>query len=154
MSTSNFSAYASGLTLKDLESYLNKLTLANGKQLPDPYGITEWEEDPGKWPDIQWPDIHLFLVEKPSVYTREKLRAYKSLDAYDYVLCGHVQNLKHHIIDPEFCVLRSKVLPSQRQGNKSELYDAWAIVNIKENYILTANCTCVAGWVANVSFLV
>ncbi len=139
------STYTSQLTVKDRENYFIKLTLSDGQQLPDPSGITEWEEDVTKWPDVQWPDIHLYLVEKPSVYTREKLRAYKSLNAYNYVMCGHVQSIQHHDIDPEFCVLRSKVLPSQRQGHKTEMYDAWAIVNRKENYILTANCTCMAG---------
>ena len=39
------SAYTSRLTEKDRENYLNKLTLVDSKQLPDPYGITEWEED-------------------------------------------------------------------------------------------------------------
>lgn len=140
------SSYVSGLVKdSDRENYFNKLTLANGNQLPDPYGITEWVEDGTKWPNVQWPDIYLYLVEKPSVYTRESLRAYKSLDAYNYVMCGHVQSIKHHDFDNEFCVLKAKVLPSQRQGNKTEMYEAWVIVNRKENYILTANCTCMAG---------
>ena len=44
------------------------------------------------------------------MYTREKLQAYKSLDAYEYVACGHVQNVKYHDIDSEFCVMKSEIL--------------------------------------------
>lgn len=139
------SSYSGSLSTKDREAYFKKLTLTNGRQLPDPCLINEWENDVSKWPDIQWPDIYLYLVEKPSVYTREKLRAYKSLDAYDYVICGHVQDVRYHDIDEEFCVLKSEILPSQRQGHKTAMYQAWIIINKVENYIHTANCTCMAG---------
>ena len=88
------------------------MTLTNGVRLPDPCSINEWVDDVSKWPNIQWPDIYTYLIEKPSVYTREKLRAYKSLDGYEYVVCGYVQNVKYHDIDSEFCVLRSEILPS------------------------------------------
>lgn len=96
---SSVSSYASGLSNTDRESYFKKLTLSNGIRLPDPCTIVEWIEDVSRWPNIQWPDIYTYLVEKPSVYTREKLRAYKSLYAYEYVVCGHVQNVKYHDID-------------------------------------------------------
>lgn len=142
---SSVSSYASELSNTDRESYLEKLTLSNGIRLPDPCTIVEWIEDVSRWPNIQWPDIYTYLVEKPSVYTREKLRAYKSLDAYEYVVCGHVQNVKYHDIDSEFCVLKSEILPSQRQGHKTTMYEAWVIINQRENYVLTANCTCMAG---------
>ena len=139
------STYAKGLSLKDRECYVAKLTLTNGDRLPDPYAVTEWTEDVSKWPNIQWPDILFYFLEKPSRYTLDKLRAYRSLDAYNYVLCGHVQNVKYSDLNSEFCVLRSDVLPSQRQGHKSKMYNAWVITNKPENYVLTANCTCMAG---------
>ena len=37
-----------------------------------------------------------------------------------------------------------KALPSQRQGLKQILYDVWVIVN-KDGWILTGDCTCMAG---------
>ena len=69
-------------------------------RLPDPYGIPahEWVVDMTKWPDLQWPDIYTYLIEKPNAFTKEKLRAFKSTDAYNYVLCGHVQPVKYHPI--------------------------------------------------------
>ncbi len=139
------SNYAKSLSAKDRKDYLKKLTLTNGSRLPDPFTITEREHDVSKWPNIQWPDIYTYLVEKPSVYTREKLQAYKSLDAYDYIICGHVQEVRYHDIDAGFCVLKSEILPSQRQGQKTTMYEAWVIINKAENYIHTANCTCMAG---------
>ena len=143
------SAYLRSLTNIDRLQYLKKLTLTTGKQLPDPYSLPapEWVNDASKWPSIQWPDIYLYLIEKPSVYTKEKLRAYRSLDAFEFVQHGHVQAVKYHGIsdNSEFCVLKADVLPSQRQGLKTNFYKAWIVVHKLQAFILTANCTCVAG---------
>ena len=38
-----------------------------------------------------------------------------------------------------------QVLPSQRQSDKVEMYNAWVLINKKYGWILTANCTCMAG---------
>ena len=92
----SLSSCANGLSTEDHECYLHKLT--NGVRLPDLCSINKWV-DVSKWPNIQWPDIYTYLTEKPSVYTREKLPAYKSPDAYEYVVCGHVQNVKYHDIN-------------------------------------------------------
>lgn len=128
-------------------SYINKLTLSNGVRFPDPYSLSgQWVKDPAKWPKLQWPDIYLYLIEKPSVYTKEKIKAYKSLDAYHFVLCGHVQDIEYQELSHDFCVLRTEVLPSQWQGHKIQLYKTWAIINKSNNYILTVNCNCMAGY--------
>lgn len=137
--------YVRSLTAQDRECYFKKLTLTDGTRLPDPYTLTQWMEDLTGLPQVEWPDIYTYLIEKPSVYSREKLKAYKSLDAYNYVLNGHVQDLKYKYLSDEFCVVISEVLPSQRQGQKTTMYQAWVIVNRRNNYILTANCTCMAG---------
>ena len=38
-------------------------------------------------------NIYNFLIETPSLYTGESLKAYKSLDAYNYYLNGWVGNV-------------------------------------------------------------
>ena len=145
----NCSRYVESLSPQDAAAYFKKLTLSTGERLCDPCSIPEkeWSSDVRCWPSVQWPDIYTYLVEKPSVYTKENLKAYKSLDAYNYVLCGHVQAVKYHPISPtsEFCAVKAHVLPSQRQGHKTKMYEAWVYIHKQKSYILTANCTCMAG---------
>lgn len=140
----NLSQYVQTLTVLDRECYLKKLTLSDGTILPHPYVLTEWNNDVTGLPSIEWPEIYTYFIEKPSIYTKEKLRAYKSVDAYNYVLNGHVQDLQYKDISHEFCVVRGEVLPSLRQGHKTTMYQAWVIVS-RTNYVFTANCTCMAG---------
>lgn len=126
--TVRVSDYFKQLSSGDKEGYSRKLTLTTGERLPDPYAITkhEFSQDLTKWPKVQWPDIYTYLINKPSVYTKESLRAYKSLESYNNVLCGHVQTVLYHPISAssEFCVVCAEVLPSQRQGQKRKLYNA------------------------------
>ncbi len=146
MDPDTFSNYFKGLPAEYRLSHSNKLILSNGVRLPDQYSPSgQWVRDPTKWPKLQCPDIYVYLVEKPSVYTKEKLKAYKSLDAYNFVLCGHVQDIEYRDLPNGFCTLRTDMLPSQQQGHKTQLYKTWAIVNKLNKYILTANCTCMAG---------
>ena len=69
--------------------YIEKLTI-DGDVLPDPYSIADnlWIHDITKWPDLVYGD--LYLIETKGPYTKEKLKAHKSLDAYSYFCSGHV----------------------------------------------------------------
>ncbi|KAK0139216.1 hypothetical protein N1851_024143 [Merluccius polli] len=143
------SAYYNRLSASDKIGYADKLTLVNGIRLNDPYalGAGEWINDEKKWPRLQWPDIHSYLIETPSLYSRESLKSYTTLDAYSYVTDNHVQDILLHDYKIEnFVTLKTKVLPSQRQGKRTEMYNVWVILNKKNNCILTANCTCMAGY--------
>ncbi len=52
----------------------------------DPYNISKesWTDDPTLWPPLEYPSIYANLVDTPGEFTREKLKAFKSLEAYNY----------------------------------------------------------------------
>ena len=90
--------------------------------LGDPYalGSGEWLNDEMKWPCLQWPDIHSYLINIPSLYSKENLKSYTTLDAYGYVTDNHVQDILVHDYNTEnFVALKTEVLPSQRQGKRT-----------------------------------
>ena len=106
--------------------YESKLTY-NGRSneeimLPDPYALKEWHNDPLSCPDLTFGDIYTYLhvIDIPGIYTRESLKAYKSLEAYEFFLSGHVKLLWFHTIaeDVPFCFIKGKVIPSQRLNDK------------------------------------
>ena len=140
-------AYFNGLSTTDKEHYVKKLTLNNGTILPDPYEVTNEKllSDVTLLPDIAFADISFYLIETPSEFTRDKIRAYKSLEAYNFFVSGHVQDVFIHKLPlSTYVYLKSKVLPSQRQGVKEILYDVWVIIN-NAGWILSGNCTCMSG---------
>ena len=70
----------------DAQCYIKKLTLTTGECLPDPYTLVaeKREENINKFPDITWRDVTEYLIETPSLYTKESMKAYKSLEVFDY----------------------------------------------------------------------
>ena len=93
--SAGFSAYYHTLDDTSKMWYREKLSKFGG--LKDPY-LGEQEgvgEDPwDKWPEVQYPDIFCYLIETTSEYTGETLKAYKSLDSYNYFVNGWVANVK------------------------------------------------------------
>lgn len=143
------SKYLSALENIDKQKYKGKLTLKNGTILPDPYALVDssWKDDMKLLPNIQWGDLYMYLINTPSEYTHESFKAFKSMEAYNFFVCGHVQDVFIHNVteNSEFCFLKSKVLPSQRQGQKTKLYDVWVCLHKVKGHVLTGNCTCMAG---------
>ena len=92
---------------------VTKLTPTTGECLPDPYTLVakEWEKNINKFPDITWRDITEYLIEMPSLYTKESMKAYKSLEPFDCFVCGHVQQCFYHDIcsASKFCFIKAKV---------------------------------------------
>ncbi len=134
MAAATNSEYVDTLTKEDKEGYVRKLTLETGELLPDPFTLENWQSDVLLLPDVTWADIHNYFIEYPSLFSRESLKAYKSLEGYNFFISGHVQDVYYHQIAKEskFCFIKSKVLPSQRQGVKQKLYKVWLAVNKSE----------------------
>jgi hypothetical protein len=143
---SKLSDHVKKLTSSDRKRYFDKIRLTDGTQLPDPFSLDNWSDDIAHLPDLSWIDVYTYLIDTPSVYTKEALKAWKSLDAYGLYACGHVQDCAFNAISAssDFCYIRAKVMPSQRQGQL--LYDTWVCLNKPNAWILSANCTCMAGY--------
>ena len=72
------SKYFTSLTDEDKEGYSNKLTLSDGQILADPYSLLDnWKNDVGFMPDIGWGDVYNYLINTPSLFSKENLKAYK-----------------------------------------------------------------------------
>ena len=139
------SEYFSSLDFIARKHYLNKLKIS-GHELDDPFGIDEdqWSEDLTKWLELEFGDVYMYLIEIEGKYTKEKLKAYKSLDAYKYYHDGYVRTVYHFAANDEYSVLKAKVNPSQHSADRS--HEAWVIINIQSGAVRTGHCTCKAGY--------
>ncbi|WAQ98836.1 hypothetical protein MAR_023209, partial [Mya arenaria] len=78
------------------EGYLAKLKIVGIDECP--YNLPEviWQNNPTKWPDVQWPDVCNYLMETPEgVYTKESMKNFKTLEAHIFFLSGFVQTVEH-----------------------------------------------------------
>ena len=142
------SDYALGLDTVSRERYDRKLELFDGRfKVPDPYVLkdNEWSLDMTKWPPIEYADLFNYFINTPGIYTKEALKAYKSLDGYDYFISRHDHEVFHSDVSPDspVCLLKARVLPSQRLND--EPHDPWICVDRLPGYIIAAHCTCKAG---------
>ena len=100
----------------------------------------EWQD----WPDVLYPDIYNYLIETPGLYTKETLKAYKSLDGYNFYSSGWVSNVKVYEImdDPKRYLATFHVKHSQTLS--ATPLKPWVAVE-KNGCIICAHCTCMAG---------
>ncbi|XP_038064512.1 uncharacterized protein LOC119734942 [Patiria miniata] len=90
----------------------------------------------------------MYLINFPSSYTGEAMKAYKSLDGYKYFIAGKVNHLLvwHQPMkrDPttSVFVILSKVHHSQRLNDPP--VKVWVAIQ-EDGVVITAHCTCMAG---------
>ena len=104
--------YPANLIEEDFTRYRENLKLATGEQLPNPYTLKENRTNNiSNLPEITGRAVTEYLLDTPSVYTKESIKAYKSLEVYDYSVCGNVQKCYYHEISPvsKFCYIKTQV---------------------------------------------
>lgn len=69
------------------------------------------------------------------------VKAYKSLESYNYLKSGWVGQVLVHQIDANLVLLKSTVQGSQSTGR---LHNVWVCAK-SEGEVVTAGCTCMAG---------
>ena len=72
--------------------YQEKVDLIGGE---DQYTLSKQVmlSDPECFPEVTYPDIVNFLIFNPSPYTKDDLKSYKGLDAYNQFLMGWVREV-------------------------------------------------------------
>jgi len=104
----------------------------------------DWIDDITQWPDLQFGQIYAYLIDTPGPYTRENLKCYKSLEAYNQYYSGWVQTCYFTKIN-DCCIIKGRVMRSQ--ATTETPHGAWVELDDKDATILCAHCTCMAGYV-------
>jgi len=76
-------------------------------------------------------------------FSKEKMKNYRSLEAYNFFRSGWVQDILHFITFTGNFMFRAKVRRSQRVTETPHI--AWVATN-SDGVVLAAHCTCMAGY--------
>jgi len=88
-------------------SYIEKLKYLGLNTCPFDIPASEWIENVSLWPPVTYPDIYNYLIVNSGQYTPDALKAYKSLDAYNFVVSGWVKPLYILKADSRYNILIS-----------------------------------------------
>ena len=88
--------------------YNEKTELIENKD-PDTLSENEFSVDFDNFPSISFPGIVNYLVFRPSPYSTDDMKAYKSLEAYNQVIEGWVRDRKVNLNENGLTAVRGKV---------------------------------------------
>ena len=139
---SNYFKNLSKAAKRRYEEKLNDIRLENIEK-SDPFLTSdEWIDDVRKWPEVDFGQIYVYLIDSPGPYTRESMKAYRSLDAYQQFFYGWVRTC--YIRETNNTVLlKAKVTRSQAVTETP--HEAWCAFNKTDSTVLTGHCSCMAG---------
>ncbi|CAB4037284.1 Hypothetical predicted protein, partial [Paramuricea clavata] len=79
----------------------------------------------------------VYLVLETSYYTKQHFKAFRSLEAYNRMVCGFIPGVQGHMMGGKFLVV-AKVRHSQRMIDP--LISIWIITEKQETSVLSAHC--------------
>ena len=133
----------------DRRQYKEKLALLGCGE--DPYFLleqkglvrssecVEWID----WPSVSYADIYNYLINTPSEYTHEMLKAYKSMDGYNFFVNGWVSNVVVTQIEGRQHYLFTATVKHSQTLSATPL-KVW--IGCKSNgEVVAAHCTCMVG---------
>ena len=88
--------------------YKEKTDLIGGEDLYA-MGSESFSAEPSAFPDVTYPDIVNYLINSPSPYTLETLKAYKGLEAYNQFVSGWVRDVRTAILENNLHLEMGKV---------------------------------------------
>ena len=95
------SSYFNELQKEDKTKYNHKFTLTNGQLLPDLYGDVEGWKGIRNSCLVSLVDMYNYLVNQTTrLTTTRKLK--KSLEAFNFFICNHVQDIYFNEISKKF----------------------------------------------------
>lgn len=116
------------------------VTIGDDEYYVHPDDVTAWS-DMRLWPSVTSGDIVYYLVNSKACDLQE-VKAYKSLESYDYLQCGWVGKLSAHKVNEDTVYVKGEVRPSQAVNNKP--HSAWICAKTS-GVVITAGCSCMAG---------
>lgn len=128
------------------ERYKKKLELCGlGQKCPYQLPADAWNDDPTKWPSLEWPEVYDYLINTPGVFTREAMQNRKSLEAHNQFTSGWVRTVRHYSVPHKsIVILKAEVTPSQRVND--ECHTPWIALSVKNTvHIVAGHCSCMAG---------
>lgn len=77
-----------------------------------PKEVSVWDDDIKCWAPVEKPDIDFYLLNSKACDLQD-VRAYKSLDSYEYLTAGLVRTVHHHGINSDLTYNKAEVGRSQ-----------------------------------------
>ena len=107
--------YRDSLSAENREIYDAKLKFTANS---DPYSVSAnfFAQSMAKWPEIEFPDIVNYLLFSTSNFRKEQVKAYKSLQAYQYFVAGWVRSIFVGKATPDMSILIRKVTQTHHLG--------------------------------------
>ncbi|CAN7999705.1 unnamed protein product, partial [Ixodes pacificus] len=135
------SKYGADLSGPEKARYLVKVRRCDGV---DPLDLTQEELvlNASLFPRVQFTDIKDYLVNSTSFLTRDQLKAYKSLEAHNYLTSGWVQEPLVKVLPDGNIVVVGKVRHSQ--SIRDALLRPWLLIK-PDGEVQVAHCTCMSG---------